>query len=82
MKTAEGIFEISMGTGPLRKQLLVRPEQTTDGVSIYHCFLDGSSISQLRQKTYGEWTQLWGDLSASAVQQVGEAIANHLASTR
>ncbi|WP_353128873.1 hypothetical protein [Parapedobacter pyrenivorans] len=84
MKTSEGIFEVTLGagTGSLRKQLLVRPEQTTDGVPIYHCFFEGSSISQLRQEASGEWVQLWGDLSVYSIQQVGKAIADHLASTR
>ena len=79
MKESGEIFEVIMGSGPLKKQLLVRQEETTDGVPIYHCYLEGASISQLRQETSGEWTQLWGDLSTNSVHQVGEAIASHLA---
>ncbi len=80
MEQSEEItFEVIMESGPLKKRVLVRSEQTTDGVPIYHCYLEGASISQLRQETSGEWTQLWGDLPADSVHQVGEAIANHLA---
>ncbi len=82
MEKSEEIFKIKVNYGASDKPILVQPEQTTDGVPIYHCYCDGISIGELRQEASGEWVQLWGDLSAHSLQQVGEAIASHLASTR
>lgn len=77
MEKSEAIFEVNLTGRLMNKPVLVRPEQTTDGISVYHCFLDGTSVSQLRQEPSGEWIQIWGDFSPAIVQQLGESIAQH-----
>lgn len=74
MEQSGDTFEITLAGRLLDKPVLVRPEQTTDGVPIYHCFLDGTSISQLRQEPSGEWIQIWGNFSPEIVQQLGASI--------
>lgn len=79
MEKSEDTFEVSL-TGPLQdKPILVQPMQTTDGIPVYHCFLDGRSISQLRREPTGEWVQIWGNFSQKVVQQLGDSIVQHTA---
>ncbi|MFC3199035.1 hypothetical protein ACFOET_15530 [Parapedobacter deserti] len=75
MEKSDEIFEVNLDGQFMGRSLTVKPEQTTDGVPIYHCYLDGTSISQLRLETSGEWTQVWGDLPEHTVQRIGEVIA-------
>ncbi|SEL28834.1 hypothetical protein SAMN05421740_104155 [Parapedobacter koreensis] len=78
MEKSDELFEVRLADGQFGdRPLTIRPEQTTDGVPIYHCYTKETSISQLRQETSGEWTQLWGDLQPDTVQRLGEAIAHY-----
>jgi len=77
MEKSEDTFEITLAGRLMDKPVLVRPEQTTDGIPVYHCFLEGRSASQLRQEPSGEWTQIWGDFPQEIVQQLGESIMQH-----
>ncbi|MFC7522490.1 hypothetical protein ACFQRK_00930 [Parapedobacter sp. GCM10030251] len=77
MEKSEDTFEIILPGRLTDRPVLVRPEQTTDGIPIYHCFLDGTSISQLRQEPSGEWVQIWGNFSPEIVQQLGARIIQH-----
>lgn len=79
MKESAEIFKIKVDDKLSDKPLLIQPEQTTDGIPIYHCYQDGISFCELRQEASGEWVQLWGDLPYDAVQQIGTAIAHHVA---
>jgi len=77
MEKSTDIFEVTVA-GQFRGKLVsVRSEETTDGIPIYHCDVAGTAVTQLRQETSGEWTQLWGDLPADTVARLGEAIAAH-----
>ncbi|MGK6351472.1 hypothetical protein [Parapedobacter sp. DT-150] len=78
MEKSGEVFEISIDGYFMEKPLLIQPEQTTDGVPIYHCYLEGTSVSQLRREPSGDWTQLWGDLPRDTVQRLGDAIANRM----
>jgi len=78
MEKSEETFEIHLEGRLMDKPVLVRPEQTTDGIPIYHCFLEGTSISQLRQEPSGEWVQIWGDFSPEMVCQIGGSILDHV----
>ncbi|WP_257668755.1 hypothetical protein [Parapedobacter tibetensis] len=72
-------FEIIMGEGQfIGDRLLIEPVQTTDGIPIYNCYLEGKSISQLRQATSGEWMQLWGTLEKDTVQRIGKTIEDRI----
>ncbi len=77
MEKSEDTFEITLMGRLMDKPIIVRPKQTTDGVPVYHCFLEGKSISQLRQEPSGEWIQIWGDFSPEIVQQLGDSIIQH-----
>ena len=81
MEKSEGAFEIAVNEGPDAKRLVIRPEDTTDGVPVYHCYpANGSaSIGQVRQEPTGEWVLIWGDLPRDTVNQIGAAIAHHMA---
>lgn len=78
MEHAENSFELSIAGQFDGRPLAIETDETTDGISLYYCYLDGDTISQLRYEPTGEWEQIWGNLSPVAVQQVGEAIADYV----
>lgn len=81
MEKSEETFEITLTEGQESKRLVIRPEDTTDGVPVYHCYRSeatGSAIGQLRQEPTGEWVQIWGDLPQDSVKQIGNAITRAL----
>ena len=76
MKKSDEVFEIKVNEGSSVEQLVIRPEQTTDGVPIYYCYsASGTSLSEVRQEASGEWVQLWGSLPDESVERIGAAIA-------
>lgn len=78
MEKSADYFTITLETGTLTgEQLLVEPVQTTDGVSIYNCLLEGKPITQLRQSADGEWLQIWGALDRDTVGIIGQALERH-----
>lgn len=77
MEQAENFFELSIAGQFGGQPVAIEPDETTDGVPLYYCYLNGTAISQLRHEPGGKWLQIWGDLSPAAVQQVGEAIADY-----
>jgi len=77
MEKSDEVFKIRVKEAS-DKYLLIRPEETTDGVPVYHCYSEGISICQLRREPSGEWTQLWGGLSADSVGRIGGAIVDHM----
>jgi len=80
METSAGTFEIMINEGSEMKRLIIRPQDTTDGVPVYHGYsTDGIIISQLRQEPTGEWIQIWGDMPPDSVVQIGKAITHHMA---
>jgi len=78
MEKSEDTFEIRLAGRLMDKPVLIRPEQTTDGIPVYHCLLEGRSISQLRQEPSGEWIQIWGDFPPEIIRQLGESIMQHM----
>lgn len=80
MEKSEDAFEIKITDDQLTERLIIRPQHTTDGIPVYHCYLpDGTSIGELRQEPSGEWVQVWGDLARNSVARIGEAIAHQMA---
>ncbi|WP_257657594.1 hypothetical protein [Parapedobacter lycopersici] len=79
MEKSADYFTVTLQKGTLSgEQLLIEPVQTTDGVSIYNCLLDGKPITQLRQSSDGDWIQVWGTLDKHSVLAIGEALEHHL----
>lgn len=75
MEKSEDLFNVTLTSGTLKDKLItVKPEETTDGVPLYHCNVGGTSVSQLRQEPSGEWIQLWGELPKETVVQLGRLI--------
>jgi len=80
METSANTFEIVINEGSEMKRLVIRPQDTTDGVPVYDSYsADGIIISQLRQEPTGEWIQIWGDMPGDSVVQIGKAITRHMA---
>lgn len=78
MQPTEQSFELLISGLFDGRTITVEPRETTDSIPIYHCYVDGKNISELRQEPAGKWVQIWGDLSAEIAQQIGEAIAKHI----
>lgn len=78
MQPTEQSFELVISGQFDGQPLIVEPHETTDNIPVYHCYIDGKNISQLRQEPAGKWVQIWGDLSAEIAQQIGEAIAKNI----
>jgi len=79
MEKSDEIFEVVLDDGQFAgTALIIRPEETTDGIPIYYCYADGTAVSELRRETSGKWAQLWGDLSAGTVQRLGAAIESRI----
>lgn len=80
VEKTEGVFKIAINEDSVVKHFVIRPEHTSDGVPVYHCYShDGTLVCELRQGTSGDWEQLWGDLPYNLVSQIGGAIAHHVA---
>lgn len=81
MEKSADDFEITINEGADTRLLVIRPEDTTDGVPVYHCYPvnASASIGQVRQEPTGEWVQIWGDLPHDTVKQIGAAIARRMA---
>jgi len=78
MEQAEKSFELSIAGHFGDRPLTIDPDETTDSVPMYYCYLDGAAISQLRHDPVEGWVQIWGNLQDDAVQHVGEAIADYV----
>ncbi len=78
MEKAGETFEIHIAGQFDDKPVTIRPEQTTDGVPIYQCSVEGTPIGQLRREPSGKWEQLWGNLPQDTVQHLGEVIASQM----
>ncbi len=78
MQNSAKLFNATITAGGFKdKSISVRAEETTDGVPLYHCDVDGESASQLRQEPSGEWIQVWGELPVEMVAQLGRLIEAH-----
>ena len=78
MEQAEKSFELSIAGQFDGRSVTIEPDETTDSVPLYYCYLNGAAISQLRHDPVEGWVQIWGDLPADAVRQVGAAIADYV----
>lgn len=78
MELSEKSFELCVNGQFGNQPLTIDPDETTDGVPLYYCYLDGRPLSQLRHEPAGEWVQIWGDLPSATVQEIGEAIADYM----
>lgn len=78
MEQEEKTFELRIAGQFDGLPLTIEPDETTDSVPLYYCYLNGAAISQLRHDPTEGWVQIWGDLKPGAVKQVGEAIAEYV----
>jgi hypothetical protein len=67
-------FYIIAAIDDKERHIRVKPLETTDGISYFVCFIGEKEISQLRKEVYGKWEQLWGELNANAIANLGHAI--------
>jgi len=67
-------FEIQVNIDGTEKTVLVKPEETSDGVVYYNCMFEGKQLSEIREDVKGEWEQLWGNLTPAKVNAIGKAI--------
>lgn len=74
MEKSGETFEIRIDDPSIDSPLTIRPEQTSDGAPIYHCYQKGDLASELRREATGEWKQLWGELDPQTVGRIGAAI--------
>lgn len=70
-------FEIQVDLNGKAQTLTVSPDETSDGAAYFKCKISGKDITQVREEPGGEWEQIWGDLDAEAIQQIGKAIKKH-----
>jgi hypothetical protein len=67
-------FEIQVNLDGRDQTVLIKPEETSDGVEYYNCMLEGKQLSEIREDVRGEWEQLWGNLTPAKVNAIGKAI--------
>ncbi|TKC06140.1 hypothetical protein [Pedobacter frigoris] len=77
MKASENEkFTVSVKTGNFKNgHIAVQQAETTDGQPYYICEVDGKEV-QLRHE--GKWEQIWGDLNAEQIDELGSVINKHL----
>ena len=66
-------FSISLKKNGEEQNVNVAIEASTDDVDTYVCYLDNERITQIR-KDGRQWKQLWGQLSQSEVDGLGNQI--------
>jgi len=67
-------FEIVINLDGQSKTILVKPDETSDGVEYFICKSGDEQITQIRLDEDNKWEQLWGELSDENVAAIGEAI--------
>jgi hypothetical protein len=67
-------FDIEVSLNGQQKNIHVKPDETSDGVEYFICFDDENELTQIRLETEGNWEQMWGELSKTDVDAIGEAI--------
>lgn len=70
-------FDIEVSLNGQHKNIHIKPDETSDGIEYFICFEDEKEITQIRLETEAQWEQMWGELSESDVQAIGEAITKH-----
>ena len=69
-------FSVTIQSGDSKNDTLsITQAETTDGQPYYICKIDHNEI-QLRKED--KWEQIWGDLDAKQVEEIGAAIDAHL----
>jgi hypothetical protein len=74
MKSSNKEFYIIAEIDHQKKHIKVVELETSDGVPYYSCLIGENEISQVRNETYGNWEQLWGNLPKEIVEYIGNEI--------
>lgn len=74
LETHNPEFELNIDLKGQPKTVLVKPDETSDGVEYYVVKSEGKQITQIRLDEDNNWEQLWGELSREEVTAIGEAI--------
>jgi hypothetical protein len=74
LETNNPEFEVQVNIDGTDQTLLVKPEETSDGVEYYDCMLEGKLLTQIRDDVKGGWEQLWGNLPLSKINEIGKTI--------
>jgi len=67
-------FEVQVNIDGTEKTVLIKPEETSDGVEYFNCMFEGKQLTEIREDVKGEWEQLWGNLTHAKVNAIGKAI--------
>ena len=68
-------FSIKVNVDSKTKDMMVQPIETTDGVVLYFCEIDGKKMSELRKDD--NWQQVWGSLTSYEIKEIGSQIDLH-----
>ncbi len=67
-------FLINVEINNVDENLEIKPDETSDGIAIYHCFIAEEKVCQLRKNEQGNWEQLWGSFDEKIITAVGTEI--------
>lgn len=70
-------FKINVSLKKGESMLKIRPDETSDGVSIFKCYAGEDMITEIRQDHQQEWSQLWGKLEQEDINRIGAAILKY-----
>jgi hypothetical protein len=66
-------IEVSLG-GQQPETIIVQPQETSDGVEYFLCLRGEEQLTQIRKEGKDKWEQMWGELSESDVDTLGQEI--------
>jgi hypothetical protein len=67
-------FNIEVQIKGQGQSIVVKPQETSDGVEYFLCFKGDEQITQVRKDHGEKWEQMWGELPDDEVDAIGTEI--------
>jgi hypothetical protein len=67
-------FNIDVTISGQQSSIVVKPQETSDGVEYFICYNGEEEITQVRKDSGEKWEQMWGELSEEDVDAIGAEI--------
>jgi hypothetical protein len=67
-------FTIEVSLNGQQERIVVKPQETSDGVEYFLCFKGDEQVTQVRKDNGDKWEQMWGDLEDDEVNAIGKEI--------
>lgn len=67
-------FTIEVSIKGQLEHIVVKPQETSDGVEYFLCLKGDKQITQVRKDNGSRWEQMWGELDDDEVNAIGREI--------